>query len=204
MHEIPLRFFPDARLPAAMEQVSMADVTVFGVLFVLLDVADGILARRSKSGPTRVGAALDVESDSIAVLFLSLAASRKVGWSVLTGYFRRSMSSFEQHHDLSAGETHSRYVQVLLVDKRTPVFLPPVSMNHVQESLCRCYAALRLAPSSIPAPQHFCRFIPTRIFGFRGKRFVAKRDDPNTNQACHHPPPRAPARSSRHLPAFCF
>ncbi|CAN0534583.1 unnamed protein product, partial [Ectocarpus sp. 12 AP-2014] len=62
-------------------QVSMADVTVFGVLFVLLDVADGILARRSKYGPTRVGAALDVESDSIAVLFLSLAASRKVGWS---------------------------------------------------------------------------------------------------------------------------
>ncbi|CAM9321298.1 unnamed protein product, partial [Ectocarpus sp. 6 AP-2014] len=59
------------------QQVSMADVTVFGVLFVLLDVADGILARRSKSGPTRVGAALDVESDSIAVLFLSLAASRK-------------------------------------------------------------------------------------------------------------------------------
>ncbi|CAM9709463.1 unnamed protein product [Ectocarpus fasciculatus] len=58
-------------------QVSMADVTVFGVLFVLLDVVDGILARRSKTGPTRVGAALDVESDSIAVLFLSLAASRK-------------------------------------------------------------------------------------------------------------------------------
>ncbi|CAB1119127.1 unnamed protein product [Ectocarpus sp. CCAP 1310/34] len=70
-------------------QVSMADVTVFGVLFVLLDVADGILARRSKSGPTRVGAALDVESDSIAVLFLSLAASRKA-WrgGVIAGVLR--------------------------------------------------------------------------------------------------------------------
>lgn len=56
----------------------MADVAVFGLLFVALDVLDGILARRSKAGPTRVGAALDVESDSIAVLFLSLAASRKV------------------------------------------------------------------------------------------------------------------------------
>lgn len=56
----------------------MADVSVFGVAFVLLDMVDGALARRSKAGPTRVGAALDVESDSIAVLFLSLAASRKV------------------------------------------------------------------------------------------------------------------------------
>lgn len=56
----------------------MADVWQFGLLFVLLDVVDGILARSSKTGPTRMGAALDVESDSIAVLFLSLAASRKV------------------------------------------------------------------------------------------------------------------------------
>lgn len=56
----------------------MADVAVFGLLFVALDVVDGMLARRSKTGPTRVGAALDVESDSVAVLFLSLAASRKV------------------------------------------------------------------------------------------------------------------------------
>lgn len=56
----------------------MADVAIFGLLFVALDVVDGFLARRSKAGPTRIGAALDVESDSIAVLFLSLAASRKV------------------------------------------------------------------------------------------------------------------------------
>ncbi|CAM9645233.1 unnamed protein product, partial [Hapterophycus canaliculatus] len=61
-------------------KVAMADVSLFGLLFVLLDVVDGVLARRSKTGPTRVGAALDVESDSIAVLFLSLAASRKA-WS---------------------------------------------------------------------------------------------------------------------------
>lgn len=59
-------------------QVEAADVSAFGAIFVLLDVVDGALARRSKSGPTRVGAALDVESDSLAVLFLSLAASRKV------------------------------------------------------------------------------------------------------------------------------
>lgn len=59
-------------------QVEAADVSVFGAIFVLLDVVDGALARRSKSGPTRVGAALDVESDSLAVLFLSLAATRKV------------------------------------------------------------------------------------------------------------------------------
>eukprot|EP00903_Cladosiphon_okamuranus_P007058 g6861.t1 len=58
-------------------EVAMADVAVFGLLFVALDVVDGMLARRSKTGPTRVGAALDVESDSVAVLFLSLAASRK-------------------------------------------------------------------------------------------------------------------------------
>lgn len=59
-------------------QVAMVDVSVFGLLFVALDMVDGFLARRSKAGPTRVGAALDVESDSIAVLFLSIAASRKV------------------------------------------------------------------------------------------------------------------------------
>ena len=53
-------------------------MVVFGAIFVLLDVVDGALARRSKSGPTHVGAALDVESDSLGVLFLSLAASRKV------------------------------------------------------------------------------------------------------------------------------
>lgn len=64
-------------------QVAMADVSLFGVVFVLLDVVDGILARRSKTGPTRVGAALDVESDSIAVLFLSLAASRKVSYATV-------------------------------------------------------------------------------------------------------------------------
>lgn len=156
---------------------------------MLLDVVDGILARRSKSGPTRVGAALDVESDSIAVLFLSLAASRKVRRTFLVCYIRRSMSSFEQHFYLClTGESHSRYVRVLLVGKRTPGSLL-VSMNPVQESLCRCYVALRLAPSSIPAPQHLCRFIPTPICGCRGKGFVAKRDDPSTNQACHHPPP---------------
>lgn len=51
----------------------------FGALFMLLDIVDGVLARRSKLGPTRIGAALDVESDSIAMLYLSLAASRKVG-----------------------------------------------------------------------------------------------------------------------------
>lgn len=56
----------------------MADVAIFGLLFVALDVVDGILARGSKVGPTQIGAALDVESDSIAVLFLSLAATRKV------------------------------------------------------------------------------------------------------------------------------
>lgn len=59
-------------------QVTMGDVSLFGVIFVLLDVLDGKLARASKAGPTRVGAALDVESDSTAMLFLSLVASRKV------------------------------------------------------------------------------------------------------------------------------
>lgn len=56
----------------------MSDVSLFGVVFVLLDVLDGKLARASETGPTRVGAALDVESDSMAMLFLSLVASRKV------------------------------------------------------------------------------------------------------------------------------
>lgn len=60
-------------------QLTTADVSVFGLVFVLLDIVDGALARRSKTGPTRVGAALDVESDSMAMLFLSLAASRQVG-----------------------------------------------------------------------------------------------------------------------------
>ena len=65
-------------MPCRCAQVEAADVVVFGAIFVLLDVVDGALARRSKSGPTHVGAALDVESDSLGVLFLSLAASRKV------------------------------------------------------------------------------------------------------------------------------
>lgn len=60
------------------EQVEMGDVSAFSVLFVALDIVDGALARGSKTGPTSVGAALDVESDSMAVLFLSLAASRRV------------------------------------------------------------------------------------------------------------------------------
>lgn len=68
-------------------QVAMGDVAVFGLVFVALDVVDGMLARRSKTGPTRVGAALDVESDSVAVLFLSLAASRKVSWCSLSLFF---------------------------------------------------------------------------------------------------------------------
>lgn len=59
-------------------QVQTADVSAFGALFVALDMVDGALARRSKTGPTSTGAALDVESDSMAVLFLSLAASRRV------------------------------------------------------------------------------------------------------------------------------
>ena len=71
-------FYVCAAVPYRLAQVEAADVSVFGVVFVLLDVVDGALARRSKSGPTRIGAALDVEGDSLAVLFLSLAASRKV------------------------------------------------------------------------------------------------------------------------------
>lgn len=79
----------------------MADVAVFGVLFVALDMVDGFLARRSKAGPTLVGGALDVESDSIAVLFVSLAASRKVSSSwrrpIIARYFHLQII-YEHNH----------------------------------------------------------------------------------------------------------
>ncbi|CAM9352496.1 unnamed protein product, partial [Discosporangium mesarthrocarpum] len=66
------------RAEMSFEKVEAMDVVAYGVSFILLDIVDGVLARRSKTGPTRVGAALDVESDSLAVLYLSLAVSHKV------------------------------------------------------------------------------------------------------------------------------
>ena len=67
--------------------MTTGDAFIFGAVFVILDVLDGALARGSKAGPTRIGAALDVESDSMAMLFLSLAAGRKVFRMVWFGFW---------------------------------------------------------------------------------------------------------------------
>ena len=125
----------NARLAAFFFQVAMADVAVFGLLFVALDVVDGMLARRSKTGPTRVGAALDVESDSVAVLFLSLAASQKV---------RLSAASF------SCSTKHTKMF-VLFDEAHDPVLARALEVKRRLKRTCAAYVRVyNQAPSGSP------------------------------------------------------
>ena len=123
----------NARLAAFFFQVAMADVAVFGLLFVALDVVDGMLARRSKTGPTRVGAALDVESDSVAVLFLSLAASQKV---------RLSAASFS---------CSTKHTNVLFDEAHHPVLARALEAKRRLKRTCAAYVRVyNQAPSGSP------------------------------------------------------
>mmetsp|Transcript_11658 Transcript_11658/g.15110 ORF Transcript_11658/g.15110 Transcript_11658/m.15110 type:complete len:629 (+) Transcript_11658:270-2156(+) len=72
-----------------LDQIHPLVLILSAVCFILLDILDGWLARRSKTGPTPIGGLLDIEGDSIAMLLLSLAAAYVV-WigAIIVGLLR--------------------------------------------------------------------------------------------------------------------